>query len=349
MNNYPMAHIVRPFAQLLTVGLLATNLFGCSLLTETETNGVYTDTFYPDDILVSLENVFADCNDPLVFTSGMDEVDLAGNCEISDVEGDEQLILAGLISQGSMDLGAPLPSAIDSTTEVIDGLSWPFQNCEVTFQSDVYFESIEMTDLRAWWSKSGGKPRLRVDLDFGKDAVGHVDMSVNVSCPSSLSEWLVKAFTQKLRNEVNGSHTIYTYNRDLDLTFNLDHDEDNILADLNVDFEVGNLYVDIDWSKVENLKVLWWTIEVTDGAEVEEDARSYFESEVGGLLNSSLGSLEDTVVSTIEMGLPGGEVICDIDVENKDLVVTTSSSNGTNPCMVAVKAQKYVGFGKPTF
>jgi len=327
----------------LALSLFTLPIFGCSTMTTEDVNGSMTTTTFGNDILTSFENVFETCNDPFLIESGMDEVSLAGDCEISD--GDtlqEQLLLAGLISQGTMELGEEIPEIIETSTETIGGLPWPVQNCVVHVTSEIRFESLEMTDLQAWWKQSSGT-QLRIDLDFGKDKIGEVEMLVEVDCPSSLSSSIVKAFTGKLRNELNGVHGVYTYNRDLDLTFDLDHDDDNIYADLNVKFEADNLYIDIDWSKVETLKVLWWTIDVTDGSEVEETARADFESIVDSLLQDSLSSLEGTVADMIESGLPNGETICSMKVAGGDLDITTSSKTGALPCLQMKKAPLVFG------
>jgi hypothetical protein len=167
----------------LALSLLTLPIFGCSTMTSEEVDGYFTTTTFGNDILTSFENVFEDCNDPFLIEAGMDEVSLAGDCEISD--GDtvqEQLVLAGLISQGTMELGEEIPEIIETSTETIGGLPWPVQNCVVDVTSEIRFESLEMTDLQAWWKQSSGT-QLRVDLDFGKDKIGEVEMLVEVDCP----------------------------------------------------------------------------------------------------------------------------------------------------------------------
>ena len=79
-------------------------------------------------------------------------------------------------------------------------------------------------------------------------------------------------------------------------------------------FLADHLYIDVDWSKVESLKVLWMTIDVTDGSEVEETARADFQSIVDVLLQSALSSLGDTVAQMIESGIPNEETICSLKV-----------------------------------
>ena len=185
---------------ILTLSACTLPIFGCSTMTTEEVDGFFTTTTFGDDILDSFENVFETCNDPFSIEAGMDQVALAGDCEVDDGETfQEQLLLAGLISQGTMDLGEEIPEVIETSTETISGLPWPVQNCTVDVTSEIRFESLEMTDLQAWW-RQDAYAQLRIDLDFGKDKIGEVEMAVEVNCPSSLSEWLVNAFTKSLRN-----------------------------------------------------------------------------------------------------------------------------------------------------
>lgn len=335
----PTLHSLHTFLNVFFFGWVTLCSFGCSLMTTQETEGSKTTVTFGDDILGSLENVFATCNDPFVIQSGMSELSLAGDCEVSDgANTNEQLILVGLISQGTMSLGGEIPEDIDSTSETISGLSWPLQNCEVTFNTEVRFDSLEMTDLQARWAEdSQNVPELRIDLDFGADKVGEVEIDIVVDCPSSLSTWLVNAFTKELRNEANGVHNIYSNGRDLDLTFELDHDGEDIYAELFTEFRADNLFIDIDWTKVEQLSFLWFTVDVTDGEEIEESARKDFETAVDDILEESLGDLEETVEDILMSGIPSDETICDIDVKNGDLLIKTSSEGGYKPCLMLTK------------
>ena len=172
---------------------------------------------------------------------------------------------------------------------------------------------------------------MHVDLDFTDNNVGEISINVDVDCPSSASEWLVNLFTGKVQNALEGTHTIKASNRDLDINVMLDHNTTEVLADLDVDFKVGNLWIPLDWDSIDNY---------IDRDDVEEPARELFESVAGELLEESLTMIPDMVADAMQATVPEGHEICSLERDGDGITITTDEPNGFMTCKTKLK-KKY--------
>ena len=328
MKNQRLAGLLkRDWMPLLSAGLLSFAAFtsGCSEFCETtELSNGLTEVHYDETLPNALEGVFGECNDPLVIASEMDSIELADGCSFSDLDGDGEIILAlGLASQSPIDLGGEIPSLVHSDEWSFTDFPWPVQNCEMTIGLDVYFDQLKMTDLQANWTTFQGQPSMHVDLDFTENKVGEITIDVDVDCPSSLSEWLVNVFTGKVQNALEGTHDIKASNRDLDINVMLDHNTVEVLADLDVDFSVGNLWIPLDWDSIDKY---------IDRDDVEEPARELFESVAGDLLQDSLTMIPELVADAMQSTVPEGHQICSLERDGDGVTITTDEPNGFMTC-----------------
>ena len=299
---------------------------GCTEFCEStdKSNGL-TEVHFDESLPEAFEGVFAECNDPLVIEEGISSIELIDGCSFSDLDTTGEMVLAlGLASASPVDLGGEIPSHVYSDSWVYDDFPWPVQNCEVTTDVDVFFESLQLTDLQAKWTTRSGYPAMHVDFDFTENTVGHIEINVDVDCPNGLSEALVKAFTKKMRNAMNGSHTINASNRDLDIYITLDNTPTDIIAEMDLDFDVGNLWIDLDWSAVSAF---------IDPDDIEEPARQLFEDMGDLLLEDALADVPDMVADGIESTLNPDHEICSVKRETDGITITTDEPGGPMTCI----------------
>ena len=131
-----------------------------------------------------------------------------------------------------------------------------------------------------------------------------------------------------------------TSSRDLDLIFTFDHSGATLTADLDLDFDVGNLWLDLDWSRVETINVLWWEIDVIDNEDVEEPARALFESLGDEMLTAALADLPATVADMFAEPIEDGHTICSVSATSSSMTITTAEGVGPLPCLTKVPVNK---------
>lgn len=321
MKAYTMAKVAGGAAAL---AMMAT---GCGTFSDqTEVNGV-TKTVFDGRLPSAMEEVFASCHDPLVIEPGMTSVSLTNGCTFADVTSAEgQALLFALAAQGDMELGAPIPEDVAVFEDVIDGLPWPVQNCEIRITTAVEFDGLDLYDLDAAWTTHDSRPSLHVDFDFdGTQRVGTADVDVDIDCPSGLSEWLIKTFKNKMIDEADGRHAIYASSMDLDLWIELSSTSSDLSGVTDVRFTVGDLWVDIDWSALD-----------VNGASYEESSRALFESEADAMLEDALADLGETTAELLEDAIPSGHVICSVSQSGGQLTLK-SDDPGAGQCLQFTK------------
>lgn len=304
-----------------TLAMLAT---GCSTYSDQSVVNSITKTVFDSRLPEAMEEVFAQCHDPLVIEPGMTSISLTNGCQLGDVSGVEaQTLLLALGAQGDMDLGAAIPEHVATFTDTIDGLPWPVQNCEIRITTEVEFDGLDLYDLDANWTTHDSKPSLHVDFDFnGTQRVGTADVDVDVDCPSGLSAWLINTFKGKMIDEAEGRHAIYASNMDLDLWIELSSTSSDLSGVTDVQFTVGDLYVNIDWAALG-----------VNGASYEESSRALFEAEADAMLEDALADLGETTAELIEDAVPAGQVICSVSQSGGELTLK-SDDPGARQCLV---------------
>jgi hypothetical protein len=299
---------------------------GCSNFTTVTTPLSTTLTTFDNRAPAGLEEVFATCSEPLVLEAGDSSVDLRGTCDSAGdlTSAQAQLIYGLMAAEMPLALDAAIPSHLTTIVQTLDGFPWPVQNCEVVITADAVFEDLALYDLDASWETRGGDPALRIDFDFGSSQrVGHLDVNVNVNCPSSLSEWLINTFKSRVIDELDGRHPIRASGMDLDLWVHLDHTTSDITGDLELQFQVDGVDLGIDWSLIDEI----------DGSEVEEEARATMESETEAMLRDSLGMLADTTADLVAMAIPSGHKVCSLTEAAGQLRLRTDSP-GIGSCLL---------------
>jgi len=312
---------------------------GCDYFSDTTTSSTQVNTVTWDERLPSgMEEWFATAIEPLEIVPGMESIDLG--CELADlssVEAQAFCFIAG--AAGDVSLSSPVPEEIDSFTETIDGLPWPVQNCEINFDGPISFEGLSLFDLDAKWYTRGGKPTYRIDFDFnGRQDVAEIDIDIDVDCPSSVSTWLVNLFSSSVQKALRGKHDISAANMDLDIYISFEPNGDRIDSEVDVRFLVGDVDIDLDWSKVKKYM---------SESEIEGMAEDLFQTEGEDVFTQAFSGLGDTMADALEQTIEDGHEICSMKVQSGELVMKTSPEDAAFPCMElkAVLNPNFSAFG----
>jgi hypothetical protein len=320
---------IRPqIAKLITVTSLMALSTACSSFTDVSTSGNVTDTVFDRAFPDALEEVFATCSDPLRLEPGDDTVDLTDGCnyatDVSSTNG--QLIAALLMTQGTVDLAEPISGDVGSMDFTIDGFPWPLQNCEVDIEADINFEGIRLFDLQADWVTHDGSPSLRIDFDFnGTQTLASVDIDATANCPSGFNEWLIQ---KRLDKHLNGSRNVNASGLDLDVWVMFDEENDSVVSDLDVEFDVGSVDIaGVNWDKL-----------YTDPSDVEDEARDELQSQAQSIFEDALSELPEIALDLLFNGIDEDAPVCDLDVSGGEFTVSTGTT-GRFGCMRRVIAR----------
>lgn len=335
-RNIPFQSALLTLLALLTFGLV-----GCGDLVQTSEVAGRTKIRYNNDVMNALEEVFSVCTEPLELESGTDEINFIAGCstQVGSLSNNAADLYLALGLAGPISLSDPIPSHLKTIEKTVDGFSWPVQNCEVNVTADVYFDQLNLYDLQGKWTTYQGKPALKVDFDFSEKNIGHIVVDAEVDCPKSLSKKIVNAIAGSVLDELNGTHTINTWNRDLDLYVTFDHTDDEIVAQMAVEFSVGSLSIDIDWNQIDMINMPWplKDIDGVDRDDIEGPALNHLETAADSMLGSALDVLPDYLEEVMESSIPDGHIICDIEIKSSGLNIYTDDPDTSAPCQVFVQ------------
>ena len=294
----------------------------CSSFTDVSRSGNVTDTVFDRTFPDALEEVFATCADPLRLEPGDDTVDLTEDCEyateVASPEG--QLIAALLMTRGTIDLAEPIAQDVGTMELTLDDLPWPIQNCEIAIDVDIDFEGIRLFDLDADWVTHSGSPSLRIDFDFnGTQTVASVDIDATADCPSRFNEWFIQ---KRLDNHLNGNHNVRASGLDLDVWVMFDEENDSVVSELDVDFDVGSVdFQGVNWSKL-----------FVDPSTTEETTRASLESQAQGIFEDALADLPAIALDLLFNGIDEDAPVCDLDEDGGEFTVSTGNADSSLPC-----------------
>ncbi|MBI2571560.1 MAG: hypothetical protein HYV63_31505 [Candidatus Schekmanbacteria bacterium] len=313
--------IAKPAALCLLAIIAVAPSIGCDNFYENESVAPDVIGYYVFDnsLPQAIEDLFANCYDPLAIEPGMSELDITDACEYADVSStDAQLLYIGMAFSGAMDFGSSLPSQIANSTETVDGFPWPVQNCEISYTQKVYFDGLDLYDLQADWQSSSSSGKMHMDFDFnGEQKIGHAVFSnIDVDCPSGLSEWILSAFTTKARNELEGSHNIYVSSMDLDfyvsLTRNARH---QVTGSTTHAFSVGDARVSIDWDKL--------SMSSSEATAVENGIRDGVEDAMSDSLGAVGDHLGDAFADMLNEQVEADHEVCSLSSTTSSLTMLT--------------------------
>ena len=310
---------VAPFA------LAAAALTGCSQFAETsELDNGRTLTVVDNRLPNSLDTAFSACVGQIDINAGESAVEISDGCDTDELTSIQDLIAAGALgSQDAIELNEDIPVVLDSSSESYTDLPWPVQNCEVHLDYTFEFDGLSLNDMSSRWRSNGGAPQLHVDFDFPESKIGEIDIDVEVDCPSNLSRNIVNFFTRKLRNELQGRHDVFANGMDLDLRFNIDHNGEELLVDLDTVFNARSIRVDLDWSNVETINVMGFNIDVVDRNDILEPAEALLVDEGNAVFSEALSGLADSVANGLNELVPDGHQICDVSGDSSGMDMET--------------------------
>lgn len=311
-------------ATLTLSALVALGGTGCSVFHDIESAGGVTTTTYDDTLPDSLVEVFAECAEPLVLEPGIEEIDLAGSCDLDDVDGaGPDALLLALGFNGPVDLGGPIERVLYSGEEVIDDFPWPMQNCEVTLDYRVRLDELRLYDLDSRWTTFSGDAALWVDFDFQSwaDAV-EFRVDYDVDCPSRINEGALNtAFGIAIPS---GWRQMSINGLDLDLWIQLFDDGSEVGADLYLDVDLSAIDTDTYLSSLPG-----------DADEAVLAALGFdlanIEDEVEDQLYDALAALPGQVADMINGELPDGHIVCSVSASGGELEVV-SDDPGLRAC-----------------
>ena len=228
-------------------------------------------------------------------------------------------------------MDSEIPTVLATSSESYSGFPWPIQNCRVDIDYTFEFSGLRLADLDARWSASRGDPRLLVDFDFPRTKIGEIEISTAVDCPRSVSRGIVNLITRRLRNELNGRHNVHANGMDLDLTFNIDHNTNQLLVDLDTEFDVSSVSIDIDWSNVETIRILGIPISVMDRDDILGPPKSH-SSMRAMLFSDALAGLADSVEDGLNALVPEGHSICSLTGNSSSMEMKLPRA-GLNLCV----------------
>ena len=313
---------------LITAAALVTTA-GCSVFYDQVAISGVTETTYDDSLPASMETVFAECAEPLTITGSTDEIDLAGSCVLADMpDTASQTFLSALLINGPVDLGGAVGTTLYSGVEVIDTIPWPMQNCEVELDYRVRLDALKLYDLMAGWRNHGGEPSLWIDFDF-ETWSDVVDFRVDhtVDCPSWINEnTLTGLFNVAIPS---GWRQMSLRGLDLDLWITLADGGSDIVADLDLDVDIAEIDTDTYLSNLPGnvdqavLNALGFDL-------------GNIEDEIEAQLRSALADLPDTMADMLNGELPDGHIVCGVEVDANELVVTSDDA-GRLACMRLIR------------
>ncbi|MEE2789218.1 MAG: hypothetical protein VX589_17915 [Myxococcota bacterium] len=337
-TNLPTNRIQRPSG---SAGLLAAMIVtasvvsGCnSFSTTSNLDNGRTLTVLDNRLPNSLDTAFEACSERIDIDGGASDVIIADTCDTEMLTSTQDFVAAAaLASYRTVELDEPIPTTLVRSTETYGGFPWPVQNCEVELDYTFEFSGLRLDDLDARWRHVGGDPRLVVDFDFPRRKIGEVSISTAVHCPHGISRSIVKALTKTLRRELNGRHNVLAHGMDLDLTFDIDHDGEQLLVTLDTDFDVNSISIDLDWTKVETIRLLGIPIPVVDRDDILEPAKDIMLEEGGAIFSEALAGLADNVEDGLNGLVPTGHRICDLRGTNSSMEMETAPGSDRLACM----------------
>ncbi len=316
------------------IAFAAAAFAGCSEFAETsEMDNGRTLTVVDNRLPDSLDTAFEACVGQIDINSGESEVEITDGCDTDQLDSIQDLIAAAaLAAQDTIELDEAIPIVLDESSETYSGFPWPVQNCEVQLDYAFEFDGLSLDDLDARWRSNGGDPQLRVDLDFPRSKIGEIDIDVDVDCPSNVSEGIVNFFTSTLRNELQGRHDVFANGMDLDLYFDIDHNGRQLLVDLQTEFDASSITVDLDWSKVETIRVLGFNIDVVDRNDILGPAETLLIEEGNAVFADALAGLADSVEDGLNQLVPEGHQICELRGTNSSMEMETIEGSNSWAC-----------------
>ena len=297
---------------------LVINLAACADFSSTTNSATRTYINYNSVLPNTLEEVFQTCNEPMSIEPGMESINLLGTCDYDDVESEEALaVMLALALAGNQDLAEPIPEIVDTMEITLDDFPWPVQNCVVEITAEIHFNGLDLYNLTADWTTHGDAAGMHVDWDFhGSQHVADAYIEADVTCPKVLAESIVEGV---VNNNVVGWRSVNASGMDLDLWITFDGDGDELVGDLDLDFDVGDLELSLGWTKLEKYGV--------DRDDIEESARQTLEDVGNNMLNAALADLPDEMASLLSDPIPEGNTICDVSIWKQALRIETAEDS----------------------
>lgn len=257
-------------------------------------------------------------------------VDLRGSCplatSLASVQG--QSVYAAAASNSPMLLSFNSPLFHPSQTH-FSGFPWPLQNCSVGMDSEVYFWGISFKTLSTEWVTHKKTPALKLSLGNSRLSSGYKlaysQTIATANCPSPINQGLLRS---KLDNAgVNGLQNIDAQDVDLDLYFMFELNNGAIRVSVDAKLLLSNIFVaGIDWD------------------ELPKSAKTQFDAQIGSLTNevssgltSQFQSFSALLAGPMQSAVPAGDVICSIEVQNGQLVITSRNPAVKSNCLRAVR------------
>ena len=301
---------------LLVAALAVGQLAGCGLVRDESTSGSFRTLTYDDRLPEVVEDLFAQCHEPLVIGLDNATIDPAGDCDSADLSSvAAQAVLASLADAPAIDFSDLLPADLQSGAQTfpIRGFPWPMQNCVVNVELGVDLTGLQLDDANANWETHDGLPSLHVDFDPVTSRVAEGSLSFTPDCPSSISQAALNLVLRDL------SISVLFTGMDLDYWVMLDHDRRNVYSSADARFRFSSIRFDTSLpSVIENL------IDIQD---MVEDLAGLTESQIESFVGAELTSAYDSdVASTVDDLYADdidGDWVCDIDVVSGELVIKT--------------------------
>ncbi|MEE2959672.1 MAG: hypothetical protein VYA34_02925 [Myxococcota bacterium] len=317
-----------------TLFLLTTLWSGCGVFSDAQYGSV-TRTTYDQRLPNALEEVFEACTQPLVFNSNTTSVDLLANCPPGPIGAGPAVIMAGLNILGPLNLPQEAVEAFETGYSVhgtlptlvpIPGPLPPLPAyCFITYQADASLNELSLENLRADWHNRGSIPSLRVQLDGSEDsALISFETQTGVMCPPispafPLLPWYNLALQGILPN---GNHSIFVADLDIDLFVKLSHNQTDIIASLEV--------------VIDTPSGITTSLPITNAAPILDFMQANttnIGNSITDMLSENISDLELTQLEdALESNIPLGHIICDIEVQNSELVIITDHPKTPLPC-----------------
>lgn len=204
---------------------------------------------------------------------------------------------------------------------------WPLQNCSVAFSNrttlhDLSFQAVDAQwEDRVWPSGASGLVlHLENPEATGKTAYRLATRSTiaDARCPNPINEAALQAKLDNTRLNASGIVTADMYSVQLALLVRPDGNRVDITPEVSLD--IGNLDYDINYGPLREGTARQIQDRI-DGMVAPSISRA--ERRIEGLVRTQASMLTSTLENLINARVPDGHLVCDVSVENGELVVHT--------------------------